>query len=248
MDMTYSVRHIHLLWCIKRNMKLDNQELHTLLNDKGIYHLYHANTVSTTSTFIKEGGLLSRGAVEAKGLYQTPQSSDSIDKLFNVWDDVFLDTVDLHKYFNRQNYYGPVVFKISTDFLLKENSEIWVTKDNPINWNQNMTDSQKYFCSVEELKQNWDKFQRQRKMTTIKNTNTPILLDYIVEVIVDDPGVKLTEEGIIVFNETVAHLKKSLEINPQLKNKFSTRNCSGCFCRTNYLTQLSAPELKKLFL
>lgn len=229
-------------------MRLNNKELFELLSEKGIHHLYHANTVRTSRTFIEQGGLLSRGAVESKGLEQTPQSSDEIDKIFDVWNDVFLDTVDLHTYFNRQNYYGPVLFKLTTVFLNELDIEIWVTKDNPINWNQEMTMEQKYFSSVAELRENWDSYARQRKMTTIKNNSEPILLNYVEEVIYDNPGVMNKETGLVFFNQGMADLKESLKVNPPFKNKFTTRTCSGCFCRSNYLHQHTILELNRLFL
>ncbi|TBT37353.1 hypothetical protein D5E81_24615 [Vibrio parahaemolyticus] len=71
-------------------MKLDNQELHELLVQKGVTHFHHANSLATAVTFIEEGGLLSRGDVEKEDLIQTNQSSDDDDKDFDVWDDVLL--------------------------------------------------------------------------------------------------------------------------------------------------------------
>ena len=56
-------------------MKINNTELHQLFTEKGIHFLFHANTVSTSRTFIEQGGLLSRGAIEQNGLMQTVQSS-----------------------------------------------------------------------------------------------------------------------------------------------------------------------------
>lgn len=229
-------------------MKLDNKDLYDLLNSKGIHFLYHSNTVRTSRTFIEQGGLLSRGAVEAKELLQTPQSSDAIDKIFEVWNDVFLDTVDLHSYFSRQNYYGPVLFKITTNFLMETDVDVWVTKDNPINWNRTMQIEEKYFSSVSELNDQWDSYPRQRKMTTIKNNTDPILFDYVEQVIIDNPGVMDPTTGKVFFNQAITDLKESLKINPPFKNKFSTRICSGCFCRTNYLHQHSISELNRLFL
>ena len=104
-------------------MKLDNRKLYELLKDKGVTNLYHANTVATSITFIEEGGLLSREYVENKELYQTLQTSDEIDKLFDVFDDIFLDTTDLHKHFCRQNHYGPVLFQFSLELLLDDEFE-----------------------------------------------------------------------------------------------------------------------------
>ena len=100
-------------------MKLNNLELHKFFQEKGITHLYHANTVTTSISFIQAGGLLSRGDVEKNDLLQTAQESDGVDKTFDVWNDIFLDTADLHKLFSRQNRYGPVLFVFDVNLLLK---------------------------------------------------------------------------------------------------------------------------------
>jgi hypothetical protein len=52
--------------------------------------------VATSTSFIREGGALSRGDVVQRGYYQTPQKYDEKDQEFDVWDDVFLDTCDFH--------------------------------------------------------------------------------------------------------------------------------------------------------
>ena len=227
-------------------MNLNNTKLHQLFKEKGIHFLFHANTVSTSKTFIEQGGLMSRGAIEENGLIQTDQSSDAIDKLFGVWHDIFLDTVDLHGYFPRQNLYGPVAFKISTDFILAHDYNIWVTKDNPINWNQDQPDSEKYFETVQELRENWDKYQRQRKMITIRHQNIPILFDFVELVIIDDP--RVTNGKTVYFNECVRLLKESLMVNPPLMNRFQKRQCKDCFCTSNYMNQVSQKDLNRLFL
>src|SRR5690606_37273074 len=112
-------------------MRLPNAVFYQYLTENGITHLYHANTVATSMTFIEQNGLLSRGAVEARQLFQTPQDSDEIDKAIDVWNDVFFDSDDLHGYFPRENRYGPVSFKFFVDLVLNENYHFWVTKNNP---------------------------------------------------------------------------------------------------------------------
>jgi hypothetical protein len=229
-------------------MKLDNISLHQLFLEKDITILHHANTLATSITFLESNGLISRGGVEQHGLYQTEQGSDDSDKIFDVWNDIFIDTIDLHGYFPRQNVYGPISFKISIDFLLAENFDIWVTKNNPQYWNAAMTMEQKYFSSVDELRDTWNNYERQRKMITIKNVNEPILFDYLKQVLVDDPRVEI--QGYHLFNEAVAALKHTLGDNTSLKNKFLIRpNCSvACYCRDNYLNQVNTNTLKRLFL
>ncbi|MFP3595208.1 hypothetical protein [Chryseobacterium sp. SIMBA_029] len=115
-------------------MKLNNQELYDFFVEKEILALYHANTVGTTITYLQNDGLLSRGAVEDKGLFQTYQKTDAKDKIVDVWNDVFLDTNDLHTYFDRENRYGPILFELDLDLVKDESFEIWITKDNPIRW------------------------------------------------------------------------------------------------------------------
>ncbi len=227
-------------------MKLDNHELHDLLVEKDINYLYHANTVATSISFIEAGGLVSRGGIENLSLYQTSQMSDELDKKFDVWNDVFLDTTDLHGFFPRQNLYGPALFKISISFLLENKHNIWITKDNPKYWNDRLKMSEKYFSSVDELREDWEKYEQQRKMITIKNELNPILFDYLKRVIVDNPKVML--DGINLFDKAKEALINAIGKNKSLRKKFMTRpKCGYCYCTDNYLNSISAEDLKRLF-
>lgn len=232
-------------------MKLNNHELYKFFASKNIKKFYHANTVTTALSFISSGGLLSRGGVEGMGLVQTPQSSDDIDKIHGVWNDIFLDTEDLHTRFNRQNFYGPVLFVISTDFLLNENNlDIWITKDNPIYWVDNMPLEDKYFLNVQELSDNWEGFlakeNKHRMMVTIKNVQIPVLFNYLLEVIIDDPACRIGDISLAV--EAKSSLMNSPRYNEFLAGKMYWRHCEFCFCRKNYLEQLDTDKLAMLFL
>lgn len=61
------------------SFNIDPIELYYFLKSKNIEDFYHANTVTTSCTLIKQKGLLSRGTFERKGLEMTPQSSDDCD-------------------------------------------------------------------------------------------------------------------------------------------------------------------------
>lgn len=227
-------------------MKLDNVGLHAFFKSENIDFLYHANTLATSLTFIKNGGLLSRGAVESKKLFQTKQSSDNDDKRLNVWNDIFLDTIDLHGYFPRQNLYGPILFKFNIDFLLEKEYDLWITKNNPIYWANNLPDSNRYFQTIEELYSSWDDYDRQKKMITIRSIFDPILFEYIDQVIIDDPQVKVYNTHL--FKETVKALRDAVIEQPILKSKFKFRQCQNCYCHSNYLNDISSQTLCKLFL
>lgn len=228
-------------------MKLNNEELYDLFQRKGVENLFHANTVSTSVTFIEQGGLLSRHYVEENGLYQTPQTSDDIDKLFDVFDDVFLDTTDLHKHFSRQNHYGPVLFKFNLDLILDAELDIWVTKDNPINWDRHSDLEDNYFHSVKELSDEWDAYDIQRKMFTIRKSGRPILFEYLESILLDNPKV-LINEDVSLRKESRKALKQALAGDKQLREILTWRECNHCFCQDNYLNQVRVPELVQKFL
>ncbi|WP_321779373.1 hypothetical protein [Sulfurimonas sp.] len=199
-------------------MKIDNIKLYEFLHEKEITHFFHANTLTTSLTFIENNGLMSRGLVEKLGLKQTIQCSDDKDEKFDVWEDIFIDTMDLHGYFPRQNLYGPIVFKFNIEFLLEDKLDIWITKDNPIYWTDKLTMQDKYFQDINDLKVNWDNFDRQKKMFTIKNTSEAILFDFLEKIIVDNPNIELGDETH-VFNEVVRELKKILLLKINMKKE-----------------------------
>lgn len=228
-------------------MKIDNLRLHQFLTEKDIMHFFHANSIATASSFIEANGLLSRSCVEERGLFQTPQSSDEIDKKYDVWADIFVDTIDLHGLFPRQNLYGPVLFKFSIDVLLEDELDIWITKNNPIYWDENTTDKEKYFQGIEELIEFWDDFQRQRKMFTVRKPGKPVLFESLEEIMLDDPKVKIFDD-VIPFIEARETLNQLTINKPELRDLMTKRECNWCFCHDNYLEQVSNEQIARLFL
>lgn len=64
-------------------------ELYDFLASKNYRYFFHANTVTTSCTLIRNKGLISRGFMKSNSFPFTIQSSDEIDKKFNVWNDIF---------------------------------------------------------------------------------------------------------------------------------------------------------------
>jgi hypothetical protein len=77
---------------------LNPTELYNFLQKKNIKYLYHANTVATSLLYVEQKSLLSRQYVEDNNLYQTSQYTDAKDKILGIYDDIFLDMVDIHSY------------------------------------------------------------------------------------------------------------------------------------------------------
>lgn len=227
-------------------------ELFQFLEQKNFKYFFHANSVTTACTFIQNKGLYSRGTIESTGHIQTKQSSDDIDKQFDVWNDIFIDLIDLHGYFPRQNLYGPVCFVLDNSFLLdKELPNICITKNNPIYWDSTMKETDKYYSSVKEYADEFDCNRRkkclQQKMFTIHNTNKHIpLKKYLVKIVLDNPKVKVGE--VSLYNEAKKSLCKALTEASYSEKILETRECTSCYCHDNYLNKIGVKELEKLFL
>lgn len=137
-------------------MDLNSKLVHKVLKRKGLLYLYHANTVKTSKTFIKNGALLSRKYIEQNGLEQTPQKSDNIDKKYEIWNYIFLDAINISSYFRNYNYYGPVLFIFNIDLLLEDSiPTVRISKKNPIHWTDSDKIEDRYYESVDEFDKNF---------------------------------------------------------------------------------------------
>jgi len=141
--------------------------------------------------------LLSRGYVENHGLAQTDQPSDEIDKKYGIWDRVFVDHVDIHYRGGRAkgpNLYGPVLFVLGLDLLLKlpAGSDVLVTRMNPIRWNDSQSEGDRWFLTPEELAKDL-KYGNFDKMLVIQTTDGKV--DFPgkqAQIALDEPQRKLS--------------------------------------------------------
>ncbi|WP_110955000.1 hypothetical protein [Anaerosinus massiliensis] len=219
-------------------MKLDNIELYNKLKEKNVSYLYHANSLTTSLGFIKNGGLFSRGEMERRNINQTEQDSDYVDRKYNVWDDIFLDTVDLHGYiysqYSRQNIYGPVLFILKSELLRDcQFNNSWITTDNPTNWYKN-GDTKIYFDTIERYI-NVMNDNRQQKMITIRNINNPIPFnEYLDHIELDNPQRCFNESNISAYQYAYKSLEDAVTTAGLKVNIFEHRCNSNCFCKNNY--------------
>jgi hypothetical protein len=167
-------------------------EIYSVLKGINASGLYHANTVPTSCSFLEQGGLLSRAYVEKKQLTQTTQPSDAIDKKYGIWDRIFLDHVNIHYRAGAKkgpNQYGPVLFVLDLDVLLKlpSTTDLFVTKQNPIHWHDGEDTAARFYLTVDELSQNLS-FGNFDKMLVIKTpTGRLDFPDKKVQIFLDNP-------------------------------------------------------------
>jgi len=213
-----------------------------ILINKGITRLYHANTVATACTFIKQHGLLSRGAVRDFGLYQTPQSTDISDQEFDVFYDIFFDSVDIHQRSKNINYYGPVTFVFSINVLdCLSPSSIRITKNNPIYWDYGMSDAEKYFLETDDIMHSFTRGDFKQHITLRHQTN-PIPFDFLEMIIIDNP--KLADNSCFIHAHKYLH---SLLTEHKLNIPLRVRECnSNCNCKNIY-ESYSAEQLMIYF-
>lgn len=135
-------------------MLLINEDIKNVLMQHQVEGLFHANTVLTSISFLKNKGLCSRQYIDQlSDSYQTRQYSDAGDQQFGIYNDIFFDSVDIHRRAHRCNQYGPVMFVYNLDLLSAPelNNKVRITKDNPIRWKSEMNLEDRYFVNLFEL-------------------------------------------------------------------------------------------------
>ena len=215
-------------------------DVYNVLKKIGATHLHHANSVTTSCTFLEQRGLLSRGFVEDHGLNQTAQSSDETDKKYGIWHRIFVDHVDIHDRAGRKkgpNYYGPVLFVFGLEILLglPASTETLVTKMNPVHWRDNQSESDRYFQSAEELSKSI-RFGNFDKMLVIQTPSGK--LDFPqreARIILDDPK-RQVSPGKDACSHAAEQLNAAAAIG-KIKASIERRECqSGCICLQKYAT------------
>lgn len=236
---------------------LNPKVVYQTLADKGVKNLFHANTVLTSLTFIRQKALLSRGFVETNNLVQTRQKSDKEDNQFNVWDDVFLDGLDLHSRYTRANHYGPVLFVLKLELLLSPSLPyLLVTKNNPMYWRIGDSWEDRYYETEKGIESDYLTGKLDSKvMFTFRSPETYIKLNKYVEFIgLDKPDVlvKIRDEEKNVGDNAFEKIREAMDenglrhINLKFRHERRLTWC-GCHFYYPYLHTSDQGEFRKRF-
>lgn len=216
-------------------MEINSSDFFNFLIEKGVTHLHHANTVTTSCTFLRKQQLIARGCMERDGENQTAQASDDNDKAQGVYFDLFLDSVDIHDRARKRNVYGPVMFKISVEKLLAMNlAPVWITKSNPMYWKEQTTQLEKWFQSLDEIKSEFV-VGRFNQMVVLRHVGGVLNLnECLEEIVIDDPNIMKKSYDLFVLSVGAIMLARSASKIP-LKAKVAKRQCAdGCKCLAEY--------------
>lgn len=241
------------------NFNLNTSELYDILVKKGITHFYHANTVSTSITFLNHKSLLSRKFVDDNKLFQTSQYSDNKDKKVGIYDDIFLDFVDIHEIWKRHNKYGPFLFAFSIELLKSDQiKNLRITKKNPVHWKETENESDWYYDKLADFDSNYQKGNRLKdvgSMIILKDLNGQLpFRPHIKKFIFDNPNlfVNYKEEKQYLSHLLGTELKKIVkennfeDIERVLRHKHKLFRCA-CWREYNYMLWRNLNNLKRLF-
>ena len=213
---------------------MNGADLIPILKAKGVQKLFHANTATTSCTFLQIGGLASRGYIDRNGLLQTPQDSDDKDRKFGVWDDVFLDTADIHERARKVNSYGPVLFALDVEVLgrLPAGSDVRVTKKNPMFWHDGQAQSDRLFTTLAEIQADLVRGRfEQMLMLRVPDQWLPFPA-YPVPIELDDPQQTLPSGA--AFDRAAQLLNSAGAANRRGISVVKRRCQLGCMCLATY--------------
>ncbi len=195
---------------------MKNIDILKVLQSRGATTFYHANSVLTACTFLEAAALLSRGYVEKHKLKQTPQSSDQTDKKYGIWNDIFLDTVDIHDRARRKNHYGPVLLVLDVESVLNDKTlegTLRITRENPIHWSDGQQPKDRYFETVEEFANSFSFGDFGKHFTFRPESGKVPLAGRLNHILLDDPqdslgDPNLTESGRVRWLVQIAESTK----------------------------------------
>jgi hypothetical protein len=225
---------------------MDNLEVLKVLTDNGVKDLVHANSVRTSCTYLTEGALLSRECVEKNGLAQTPQYTDAADKKYGIWNDIFLDTIDIHYRARRKNHYGPVLFQFNPNSVLSDKrlgGTLRITRMNPSNWHDGQSGSDRYFQSARDFAQEF-RYGTFGTHLTFRLRDGRLPFDnYLKGIVLDDPQIA----GKTDFFETAHTALIAAAKKGKVEAKIVKRECRDeCTCLGTYKAQWH--DLKVMFI
>lgn len=212
---------------------MNGNDLYNIFLKKNIKTLHHANSVMTSISIIRLGGLASRHLVEKNGLRQSGQYTDELDKQFGIWDDVFMDTVDIHRRIRNRNQYGPVLFEVDVSVLqaLPSSARVLVSKMNPSKWKESTPFRDRYFEDAMEADVgvrvgDFD------QMLMIGNVGGIIPFGgYLQRIVLDDVngGAQTSQE----FQRAAQELNQALQ-DRKINMHVTRRGCVDCRCYQSY--------------
>ncbi|MGN1412398.1 MAG: hypothetical protein ACI4WH_07845 [Oscillospiraceae bacterium] len=235
-------------------MEINNVGLYKFLKFNGIEYLHHVSNVITVNELIKCGGFISRKQAKEKNIYYPLKYDENFYKEFDIYEDIFFNPFDLHKFYRRPNYFGCVDLSVSIEILLDKNAyQVAITRNNPLYWNKSIKN--RYYSTMEEYTNDFynamanvetcNQMYYQQIYYTFRHCKDIIPFQpYLHEITVDNPHFKINRQN--VFKPSMKLLRKTIrEYNPKIK--LLERNClDKCMCKFFY-QDMEEEEILRIF-
>jgi len=217
-------------------MQILSKRIYEILKDKGVSSIYHANSVITACHFLRNRCVMSRGSVDKHGLFQTSQISGQIGKNYGIWDDVFTDSVDIHRLAGNANSHGPVLFEFDIEIIRNTyTGKVWVTKSNPSEWEVETKHERRWFVSANDL-DHYFTHGNSDHMTVFRHCGGKLpIQNHLRKIILDDPQLKIDSNQIDCFSMAYGAISLAMR-EGGLEVPIEKRVCDAdCGCRDDYM-------------
>lgn len=238
----YFIENLTFVHLGGKALLLTNEDVKNVLMQHQVEGLFHANTVLTSISFLKNKGLCSRQYIaQLPDSYQTRQYSDDDDQRFGIYNDIFFDSVDIHRRAHQYNQYGPVIFIYGLDLLSSPelNNKVRITKDNPIRWNSKMNLEDRYFVNLSELQNGFCKGAFKQHITL--HDVQKISFQHLKSIQLDPLPKKyngIFKDAYYNLQDAVAQAGVLIDVN--------IRKCdSQCRCQNQYLRMNESEIIKR---
>ncbi|WP_290243266.1 hypothetical protein [Pedobacter aquatilis] len=238
---------------------ISSKSLYKILKEKGVEHLFHANTVATSITLIKAKSLISRYQVEKDNLSQSFQRSDEKDKKYDVWDHIYLDGTDHHKKYSQSNFYGPVLFIFDLELLASPSfPKVHIMRTNPHFWTDNTTEDEKFYNNIDDVNENYltKTGNDAQIMFTFRHRGYDLKLNkYLHAIGIDEPKIILkmnTGDEMNAGDYIRTVIKKAMEENgighiPLLRRHQKPIDWCRCHAQYNWMYHFNKNEFRRRF-
>ncbi len=188
------------------------KKIHETLSAKGVTHIYSANSVSTACRLLRHRCLMSQVNIDRLGI--GGQSSPGVDACaedYTRWNDVFTETVDIHRHTGSINPAGPVVFELDLEIIRNTyTGKVWVTRSNPSEWGPQTHQERKWFSSAIDLEHYFSPTSSDH-LAVFRHCGGKLPIQgYLKRILLDDPELELRSQGVDCYSMAYGALKLAM--------------------------------------
>ncbi len=224
-------------------MEILPKRIYEILKEKGVSSILHANSVENACLFLRNRCLMSRETIEKLSSQKRSPKPSHNSNNYSIWNDIFTDSIDLHKQANSVHNYGPVLLELDTEIIKNTyTGKVWVTKSNPTTWDTNTSHERKWFVSVNDLEDSFH-YGSLDHMIVFRHCGGKLpILGHLNRVVLDDPRLQTERYRIDYFSMAFGALMLAMK-EGGLEVPIEKRTCNqGCSCLDSYRNGKSEPE------